>query len=304
MIDIYGELAEPSRRCILTELRAGPKTVTEIVESTGLKQPNVSSHLARMRLRGTVRSAKVGRLVYYTFATPEVESVVTSAFVESPEQQSGTNLSAMAKEYAELAVQGSEGCACKIVCKAATAGYDLLDIYQDLLTPAMQIVGNWWKAGKIDIGQEHLATSITERAMSRIAQMSCPCKMHGDTVVLGCANGAWHTLGLRMIGDYLGTQGWRTIFLGPNVPNEAFLAAVERHRPKMVLISCCAKESAVGTLQLIADLRATTEDLKIGVGGWAVKHLPELFESAEIDFTATDLRSFATEILPHAVANV
>jgi len=302
MIDVYGELAEPSRRCILAELRSGPKTVSEIVDATGLKQPNVSSHLARMRDRGSVRSAKVGRLVYYTFASPEIETVVVSAFTESAESPCCKGLAALAKEYARHAVDGEEGCACKVVLKASSAGHELIDIYQELLTPAMEMVGAWWKAGKIDISQEHLATSITERVMSRIAQMTCPCKRQTDVAVLGCAQGAFHTLGLRMIGDYLGLQGWRTIFLGSNVPNEAFLAAVERHNPGLILISCGARESAPVTLDLIHELRLHTEGSRIGVGGWAVKHCPDLFSSSEIDFTASDLRSFATEVLPKVVA--
>ena len=66
-------LAEPSRRALLENLRLGKKTVTQLVAATGLKQPNVSNHLAKMRQQGIVRAERVGRQVYYSLSTPFAE---------------------------------------------------------------------------------------------------------------------------------------------------------------------------------------------------------------------------------------
>src|SRR5262249_41955731 len=63
-------LAEPSRRMILETLRFAPKTVSELVQATHLKQPNVSNHLAKMREHGIVRAERSGRHVYYSIAMP------------------------------------------------------------------------------------------------------------------------------------------------------------------------------------------------------------------------------------------
>jgi MerR family transcriptional regulator, light-induced transcriptional regulator len=63
-------LAEPSRRALLENLRFGPKTVSELVQATQLKQPNVSNHLAKMRLQGIVRAERMGRQVYYSLSMP------------------------------------------------------------------------------------------------------------------------------------------------------------------------------------------------------------------------------------------
>ena len=62
--------AEPSRRALLENLRYGQKTVTQLVEATRLKQPNVSNHLAKMRLQGIVRAERVGRQVHYSLSMP------------------------------------------------------------------------------------------------------------------------------------------------------------------------------------------------------------------------------------------
>ena len=63
-------LAEPSRRAILESLRFGQKSVTELVVATRLKQPNVSNHLAKMRVQNIVRAERIGRQVYYSIAMP------------------------------------------------------------------------------------------------------------------------------------------------------------------------------------------------------------------------------------------
>ena len=63
-------LAEPSRRALLENLRFGAKTVTQLVEATALKQPNVSNHLAKMKQQGIVRAERIGRQVFYSLSTP------------------------------------------------------------------------------------------------------------------------------------------------------------------------------------------------------------------------------------------
>ncbi len=44
MIHVYEELGDTSRRRLLSELREGPRTVSDLVLATFMKQPNVSSH--------------------------------------------------------------------------------------------------------------------------------------------------------------------------------------------------------------------------------------------------------------------
>lgn len=58
-------LSESSRLEILEILREGEKRVSELVDATGLSQPNVSKHLACLWSCGLVAKEKRGREVYY-----------------------------------------------------------------------------------------------------------------------------------------------------------------------------------------------------------------------------------------------
>jgi ArsR family transcriptional regulator len=61
-------LAEPMRLRLLNELRAGEKTVTELVEATEAGQANVSKHLGLLADAGMVARRKDGLNVFYFIA--------------------------------------------------------------------------------------------------------------------------------------------------------------------------------------------------------------------------------------------
>jgi ArsR family transcriptional regulator, cadmium/lead-responsive transcriptional repressor len=73
---LFRGLADPSRLAILEALRAGERTVSEIVLETGLSQPNASGHLACLKDCGLVTSHQEGRYVYYALADPRIEEVI------------------------------------------------------------------------------------------------------------------------------------------------------------------------------------------------------------------------------------
>jgi ArsR family transcriptional regulator, cadmium/lead-responsive transcriptional repressor len=58
-------LSDESRLGILVELRGGERRVSELVERTGLSQPNVSKHLACLWGCGLVARERRGREVFY-----------------------------------------------------------------------------------------------------------------------------------------------------------------------------------------------------------------------------------------------
>ncbi len=52
---LAGVLADPTRSAILAMLRAGPVCVCEFAAALGMRENNVSNHLARLREAGLVR---------------------------------------------------------------------------------------------------------------------------------------------------------------------------------------------------------------------------------------------------------
>ncbi len=67
-------LSNPKRLEILHELRGGEKSVGDLAATTGLRQANVSQHLALMRLRKMVFERRVGNAVYYRISDKRINS--------------------------------------------------------------------------------------------------------------------------------------------------------------------------------------------------------------------------------------
>lgn len=59
-------LATPSRLLILTELRQGPRPVTELAEAIGMEQSAVSHQLRLLRNLGLVTGTRTGRSIVYS----------------------------------------------------------------------------------------------------------------------------------------------------------------------------------------------------------------------------------------------
>lgn len=68
----FKALAEPARLHILNALRAGERTVTELMEDTGLGQANASRHLQLLHALGFVERRKEGLFVHYRLADDSV----------------------------------------------------------------------------------------------------------------------------------------------------------------------------------------------------------------------------------------
>jgi DNA-binding transcriptional ArsR family regulator len=68
----FKALGEPARLRILDALRGGERTVTELMESTGLSQANVSKHLQLLHGLGFVARRKEGLYTHYRLADEDV----------------------------------------------------------------------------------------------------------------------------------------------------------------------------------------------------------------------------------------
>jgi DNA-binding transcriptional ArsR family regulator len=68
----FKALSEPSRLKLIIALESGEKTVTELVDSTGLAQANVSRHLLTLTEAGILGRRKAGLNCFYSIADPTI----------------------------------------------------------------------------------------------------------------------------------------------------------------------------------------------------------------------------------------
>lgn len=289
------EAADPSRLRILLALSDSPRTVSEIVEATGLKQPNVSNHLARMRRCDVVRATRAGKNVSYSISSPaladEIQAYRSQGGAPDAELDDGC-----IPRFVRWATMGDEVSCTSFVDQIIASGLPVMELYQELFIPALERIGDQWEAGKIDEAQEHLASAMIERLMYRAMHMTPKPPMTAGTALFGCAEGSWHSLGLRMISDAMRLSGWKVLYLGASVPAASFLQSAKEHKPDVVLVSCSLEEGMPECLALVERLRAG--DWKLIVGGRPLTAFESEARKAGADYVCTTLDQFTDEILP------
>lgn len=75
-------ISNETRLVILCYLVFGSKTVTELEELVGVRQANVSQHLARLKEDHLVQSRRIGKTVEYSVSDPDAMKILTILYAK------------------------------------------------------------------------------------------------------------------------------------------------------------------------------------------------------------------------------
>lgn len=74
-VDVFGALADPTRRALLAELAAAPQRVVDLADGRPISRPAVSKHLRLLLSAGVVTVADRGRERYYALDPAALDPV-------------------------------------------------------------------------------------------------------------------------------------------------------------------------------------------------------------------------------------
>ncbi|MBW3570247.1 MAG: cobalamin-dependent protein [Gemmatimonadetes bacterium] len=186
---------------------------------------------------------------------------------------------------------GSRRDALAAVDDALGQGMPVRTLYLQVFQPAMHEIGRLWQENRISVADEHLATAITQLAMSRLYERLFGGRTEaGPLLIAACAEDERHELGLRMICDLLELEGWDTVFLGASVPVEDLVRMVVDRRPEVVALSAAITPHLSRVRQAVDAIRSALPERGpvIAVGGRAFAADPALAERVGADLTAKD----------------
>ena len=172
---------------------------------------------------------------------------------------------------------------------------DIVTLYNDVLTPALNTPAYVEGEGAIRIWQEHVRTSIVRTIVEncypfivqeRKARYGGAAES-GESVIVVCPTEEFHEIGARMVADFFDLCGFKTTFIGANTPQEETLEAIGFLNPTYVAVSVTNTYSLVPakrTLALIRDVRERSRSsFKIIVGGNAFQRNPGLVQEVGAD---------------------
>lgn len=74
------QLANPNRLLLLCHIAQGERSVSEIQEDLGLKQPALSQQLAELRQAGLVQARRESRSIHYSIKDPRAQAVMATLY--------------------------------------------------------------------------------------------------------------------------------------------------------------------------------------------------------------------------------
>lgn len=158
----------------------------------------------------------------------------------------------------------------KVVEAARASGMSIRSVYQDMLIPALRGVGEQWNDGDVSIAQEHAASQIATRLVSRLSAVITHRGVSKGTVVLGTSASERHTLPVMIAADLIRIEGFEVLDLGSNLPPDTFAEMVAaQQRLVAVGVSVTAAGQAEQVQETIAELRKRVE-APIFLGGSAI----------------------------------
>lgn len=280
---------------ILRELALGEKNVSELVQSTGMSQPNVSNHLSRLRERGLVASERRGRQIIYRLASSGMAHLML--LHGEPGSSAPPDPESIAAQFLQALLTMREEDPARLVDSALAAGLEWRDLYLRVFVPTLTRIGEMWEQGELSVADEHLVTGVVLRLLHRLSLALPPSPGHqAASALVGCVEGELHTVGGRMVADFLISRSWRVWYLNGYLPLEHLMVGVERHLPDAVVLCVSMDEChdhLVATVERLRRWRGEQPLPLIVAGGRYFVNRPDI-EGA--DLCGTDIEAVTEEM--------
>ncbi len=165
-------------------------------------------------------------------------------------------------------IAGDEAGAWGIIETALASDLRGPDVYSQLLTPAMTLIGENWSNGVIDVADEHLASAVANRLVGRLGSLfSRPGRSRG-TVIVAMVAGDQHALPSAMFADLLRLRRFEVIDLGANTPAQSVVTTARKADRALAIGLCAVCDQGAAQLQNeVSEIAAAKLDIPLFVGG-------------------------------------
>jgi methanogenic corrinoid protein MtbC1 len=190
----------------------------------------------------------------------------------------------LALQYLEKVLGGDVASAIRFIVAAVEGGLDPRTAYLEVLLPAQREIGRLWHSAEVNVAEEHLVTATTQRVMAVLAHRAKPAVPNGLTAVVAAVASNAHDVGLRAVADLYQMEGWKTIFLGADVPADDLPSVLAYFGADLLLLGATMSTHIARVEQTIATIRSKSgRPVRVLVGGAAFDEVPELWRQVGAD---------------------
>ena len=172
--------------------------------------------------------------------------------------------------YAAL-VGGDEQLVRRTARTLVDEGAAIRELVTYALAPALQEIGDEWRAGRLNIGTEHRASAIVERVLGELAPN--PRGRRRGTALVAAIEGDHHTLPTTMAAVALREDNWTVQHLGSNMPAAELASFCQTEPIDLVVITVTEPDIIEAAQAAAASIRALGTPVVVGGPGRTLDEL-------------------------------
>lgn len=157
--------------------------------------------------------------------------------------------------------------------------------------PVMREVGGRWHAGTMRAAHEHMLTEGILSLLGALAGLNRPAEAQPKLLATTPA-GELHEIGIIAGAMLAGARGFHVACLGPNLPANEILFAIERTKPEVVLLGLTTPEPLPAAKDAVREVAAgLPSETELWLGGAGANHVMPLDRPGTIiveDFDALE----------------
>lgn len=136
---------------------------------------------------------------------------------------------------------------------------DLVGIYQDLLTPVLQKIGELWMHGEITVTQEHLASQTLRDGIIKLQDVVIQPELSEGKVFVLTLSEELHDIPAKMIQHIMEARGYQVLYSGQKTPAGDTDSVFSTFKPDRVYLSVVYTENKLNAQAEVLKLLALCE---------------------------------------------
>jgi MerR family transcriptional regulator, light-induced transcriptional regulator len=155
----------------------------------------------------------------------------------------------------------------RAIDSASEDGLSVDEIYTGVMQPALYEIGHRWALGDLNVAQEHYATTLAQSLLDTLSATRERPRPDGRLAIVTGTPDEQHSLGARMLADFLEADGWEVLLLGAGPPVRDVIELVDLERPDVVALSTSTAGVLPGVVELVGALAELRPPPLIVAGG-------------------------------------
>jgi methanogenic corrinoid protein MtbC1 len=168
-------------------------------------------------------------------------------------------------------IASDESGAWDVLEAALGSGMEPEDVLLEIVAPTLRSIGTMWEQGQLTVADEHRASAVATRLISRLGARFGRRGHKRGTVILAAPPGELHSVPVALAANLLRWQGFAVVELGADTPAEALAQTAAAETDLVAVgIACTTRSSAQAARKAIAALRLSAPQVPVLLGGAAI----------------------------------